>query len=388
MTSRAVTAAFKEAGRERTRSSKLWDALMYRTSVVRSDLSVNDVSLILNSFAKFPKYLSPPFVRYLLEPLSGNCPQVSLTDVSMILKNAERLKIMKSEAEKAQFFESLRPLIESKLQNTVSTNDLVNLVSTLGRYPLDAALSKRIEGIVANLDMEKIREPKPVLILLAFILRSSSHLPVFPEEEDEQEEPFESTSASLEKNSEVQLLLLSRLLQRAVVLSARFNHRDSFMFSKIVSSLDPPTLNRLGYPSVQPLATLTTRMIVRDLSKFKPHELVQLMLQACILDKAKLSEECIYRMRDLRPLNAIKILISAPPHEKLTEAVQARLCKYDAPRDLTPTDLLGFTQRLLLLGHPISSHLEDSLFRPVMKKSNSEQLVALFNQIRDSKKPS
>jgi hypothetical protein len=394
MSGKAVTMAVRKACKEKVNSPQLWDAFMYRTSIVRSELSLNDVSLIVNAFADFPKYISIPFLRYLLEPLMGGekdkqQPNVSLADISMILRNVEKVKIYENGL-KVDFFNAVKNLILGKLPNTVSNKDLINVVSVLRYYPLDKALVKRIEGIVTNLDFEKMKLlPKSTIILLDFTWRASSSSAASLEEDDGEEEPVYRTSSATAETGNV--LLLSRLFSKCVALSARFNHRDTLGFAKILDSMDAEVLSSLGHPSVQPIAQVLTRLITRDLAHFKPLELVQLMNLYVLTDKTRIAEECSYRMREFRCPNAVKLLLSAGPSSSrsLAEAVLARLAKYDAPQTLTPQDLIALCQQLVILklDSSFSVKLLNTTLRgllPILKKSNAEEsakLVSLYTAL-------
>ena len=394
MSGKAVTMAVRKACKDKVNSPQLWDAFMYRTSIVRSELSLNDVSLIVNAFADFPKYISIPFLRYLLEPLMGGekdkqQPNVSLADISMILRNVEKVKIYENGL-KVDFFNAVKNLILGKLPNTVSNKDLINLVSVLRYYPLDKALVKRIEGIVTNLEFEKMRLlPKSAIILLDFTWRASSSSAVSLEEHDEEEEPVYRTSTATPETANV--LLLSRLFSKCIALSARFNHRDTLGFAKILDFMDAEVLSSLGHPSVQPIAQVLTRLIKRDLAHFKPLELVQLMNLYVLTDKTRIAEECSYRMREFRCPNAVKLLVSASPSSSrsLAEAVLARLAKYDAPQTLTPQDLIALCQQLVILklDSSFSVKLLNTTLRgllPILKKSNAEEsakLVSLYTAL-------
>ena len=394
MSGKAVTMAVRKACKDKVNSPQLWDAFMYRTSIVRSELSLNDVSLIVNAFADFPKYISIPFLRYLLEPLMGGekdkqQPNVSLADISMILRNVEKVKIYQDRL-KLDFFNAVKNLILGKLPNTVSNKDLINLVSVLRYYPLDKALVKRIEGIVTNLDFEKMKlHPKSAIILLDFTWRASSSSAASLEEDDEEEEPVYRTSTDRAETGNV--LLLSRLFSKCIALSARFNHRDTLGFAKILDSMDAEVLSSLGHPSVQPIAQVLTRLITRDLAHFKPLELVQLMNLSVLTDKTRIAEECSYRMREFRCPNAVKLLVTAAPSSRsLAEAVLARLAKFDAPQTLTPQDLIALCQQLVILKLDSSSFsvkLLNTTLRgllPILRKSNAEEsakLVSLYTAL-------
>lgn len=392
MSAKEVTNAFRKASIEKQTSSKLWDALMYRTSIVRSELSVNDVSLIMNAFATFPKYISVPFLRYLLEPL-GAVSQMSLSDLSMILRNVDKLKVFTELESKEIFFKSIKNLVIAKLSNTTPTRDLVNLVSVLRRFsPVEKDSVQRIDSVVTNLDFDKIHDSKTIITFLHFFLTSLQISESDCDNEIEDEiEPFESSDSKITPVRNISLI--SRLFSRSIALASRFNHRDTLGFSKCLDSMDAHLLQSLGHPSVTPIANILNRLITRDLTHFKPAELVELMNLSFLSDKSRIANECIYRMRDFRCSNAVKVFLNGPlGDQSLTEAVLARLSKYDAISTLNPQDLVSLCEKLILQDSK-TDLVKSTLLQliPIFKKVNAESdfshLASLYAQLEVIEEP-
>ena len=347
MTASQLRAAFKAV--TASSSSKLWDALMYRASIVRSDFSINDVSVILNKFSEFPKFKSPLFLKFLVEPImQGNqLPKgVSLMDLTMILKTIRKLKIVSPE-EAESIIIALAPVIGEKLSGTTRLADLGKAASVLRHYP-NASIIAKMNEVVSNLEIEKLTDTK---IVTSFLDMLSTSAPSTVTADDDEEEPFYSPSETTTTCVGVNEPVVTRLLNQAISLSSKFNHRDVLVFASVMNRITPELLRELGHPSPVPIASVISRAVTREVRNFKPAELTTLLeMKNFGFEKDRLMDEFVYRIRDFRCSNCVRIVlgVDSAVHPKVVEAVTARLVKFDAS-SLTTSELVALGNYLCRL---------------------------------------
>ena len=380
-----LRSAFKKASADRLSVPKYWDALMYRGSVVRSELSSADISAILNSFSDFQKFSSKPFLRYLVSDLSDK-QGLSLLDATLILRNLRKLEVLE-EKELLDFFEKLKPKIFEKINNSIPPKHLVLVTRVLTLFPTDSELVSRIRALSIN-TVDKMDDPFAVLTFLSYFVKAHFAVsgPVSVADEPFYSElPRDADTANVE--------LLKKLLSAAIRLSPKFNARDVVEFSKNFDAISPSLLVSLGHPSAGPIASVISCLARREIKDFKPDELLTLLSVNFGIEKSPLFDEAVYRIRDFRCSNAVALLHSASMAIdtrgalNLAEAATARLNKYDAVSTLNPSDLIVFCESVLKLkkiGKEFHSKSALVQLVPVIRKADEAQgtrLVELYQAL-------
>lgn len=363
---------FRKAADSRSSSSKLWDALMYRASIVRSDFSINDVSVILDSFANFGRFKSMPFLKFLVQPFletEGLTEGVSLLDLTMIFHNIRKLGVL-NESEMALLFSQFSPAILLKLTNQTKPDDLARMASAIGPYA-DATARFRIAELAAN--MSKL-SAKNLVILFDFFTRTGYS----PNMVNDEEEPFykaEKISSQLGAS----IPFLARLLNESIAKSPRFNHKDVFLFIKSLQRLDLKQLDLLGHPSRVAIDEVIGRCIVREATNFKPIHLVELVIMLCPR-VAVIEKELIYRIRDVSASNCVRILLERSNFlPELTGAITARLCRFDTQN--LPTNLVVQVGRIV--SSQPSATFAKEMMKPLISKfrNNPFEMVQVYSSL-------
>ena len=359
--------AFKLASRDRTASAKYWDALMYRSSVLRSDLSMNEVSAILDSLVEYPKFSSPLFVKYLVDPLPTKGS--SVMDAACILRSVRRLAL--DEKLISETDSRIQQIIAEKLSNKISVPDVDILARVLSQSPeLNSMLSQRMRSIIANLGIEKLKSASTILSVLKFLVleKKSSSTVSFSEEE-----PFFETVSDQSRDIE----LLKNVFAQTVSLASKFNAKDVIDFSFCLAELvKQDKLGPLGHPSAGPILGILARAVRRNLKSFKPNQLALLMTVDVDLDRTLLMEECKYRVREFKPENCVKILNSPFGISRdLKDALIARLHKFDACRELNIDQLISVCSKLDPESPLSKSFLQTMI--PLTRKASESEMKAL-----------
>lgn len=372
MTAGQLKTEFRKAADSRSSSSKLWDALMYRASIFRSDFSINDVSVIIDSFANFGRFKSMPFLKFLVQPFFEKADltdRVSLLDLTMILYNIRKLGVL-NESEMALLLSRFSPAILLKLTNQTKPDDLARVASALGPYA-DATARVRIEELAANMSKLSV---KNLVILFDFFTRTGYS----PTMVNDEEEPFyKAEKVSSEFGASIPFL--ARLLNETIAASPRFNHKDVFLLTKSLQRLDLKQLDLLGHPSRVAIDEVIGRCIVREAANFKPIHLVELFIMQCPR-VAVIEKELIYRIRDISASNCVRILLerSNIPAE-LMGAITARLCRFDT-KNLS-------TDSVVQLGRVVSSQPTATFAKQMMKpliskfRQNPFEMVEVYSSL-------
>ena len=369
--------AFRRASRERVSSPKYWDALMYRSSVLRSTFSLNEISWITDSLTVCPKFSSQIFLNHLVDPLPTKGRTVM--DAAMILRSVRRLSpgdeelILKLESE-------IQSIIFEKLTNTISFRDLTIIARLLcGSRRIDSNLSQRIRSIISNKKPETVSCQSSVLTILKFLISSSPSSESHVVDTGDEEPFFDSTDPLDESGPQIELL--KSWFSQSIVLSQKFNAKDSLDFALCVHELIKSNmLTVLGHPSPGPICSVISRGVARNVKLFKIDQLVQLLLVGIEIEKKPIENEVQYRIRQLNYRNTLKLLVSYSGD--LRDPLLARLHRFDCIQSMTVPDLV-------LIGTQIStsSDLGKSLLKaclPVaLKGSPSEvpQVVELYEKM-------
>lgn len=357
--------AFRKASDGKESSAKYWDALMYRGSVVKSELSMNDVSIILDSLYRYKRFSSAPFARYLLDPIpiKGR----SANDAAMILRTIKQLVPDDQNLEK-----ELIRVISDKVSNIIRVEDLGEVSRILSRCSpqnVTSSIKSRIESLITNQDLHKVRDPKTVLSFLNFMI-------VDPSKENfscDDEEPFFTTNSNMA--SSISTELVSRVLSRVITLSPIFNAKDVVDFALCIETLVlGGYMHSLGHPTLGPIFGLISRQTERNLRLFKPDALVTLLNISLDIDKSKLENESKYRIREFNCKNCVKLL----SRKNLNQFIFARLHKFDACSSLTPKDLVKIGETVISDQTDIGVSLMKSLV-PVAKKAGEQEASALVS---------
>lgn len=329
--------AFRKASRDRIAKSKYWDALMYRSSVLRSEFSMSDVSAILDSLVRYPKFSSPMFVEYMIDPVPTK--GASVMDAALILRSIRHL--ITDERLLSQTDKRLQDVMSEKLSNKISVPDVDKLARVLARSSeLNSILSQRMRSIISNIGIEKLKNCSTVLSVLKFLVFEKKYqLLQIPEDE-----PFFDSVSETSRDTE----LLKNVFAQTLTVASKFNAKDVIDFSLCLAELVKRNqLVELGHPSTGPILSLLNRAIRRNQKSFKPDELVLLITIDLDLDRNLLSGECRYRVREFKPSSCVRILEKRDDLQSdLRDALIARLHKFDACKELTVENLISIASRL------------------------------------------
>lgn len=288
MTPLQLRVACRLAAKERLVSSKYWDALWYRTSVLAPKLTVQDISIIIDSMRLFSKYKSPMLVQHLLPIVYASPPS---PDVTMIIRNVRNL--LNNPNEQKVNFSAL----------IAAANSLFELERIPPSSNIAALLAKRVNQVWPAVFSPKI-PPKIYVNLLARLDTRS----------DDEDEPFYTTDVQEARK---------RLTDACRQMLDRFTPKDIVVFATVSSN------------------DITDALLERNILHFKPADITTLIL--ALGPKPLLISEFLYKIRDFRPKNCVKIWHHlrnfATP--EFVEIVAARLEKYDTNTTLANTPELG-----------------------------------------------
>lgn len=285
----ALRIACRKAGVEKNTSSKLWDALWYRASVLSPNLSVSDVSIIVDTMRVFPKFKSPLLAAYLIKNL--NFKKDSIMDYTMLLRNIYVLKLDPELENKI-----IHNLSRKDWDKNISFNDIEKIISLKKSEILRPILT---EIILEKLKRNKINDPKIAVNIFQWFY----------------EEPFFQNDT---------------LLNTCVSLSSKFSTQDIVVFA---SCKIPSTVS------------VISRQILRLALEFKPDHITSLI---CISDPklfpiniTALVAEFEYKIRYFHPVNCVKIWQHLTLYYGVApvNSILARLLKYDTNTTLKGTDL-------------------------------------------------
>ena len=386
MSASEVRAEIRKASKSRVSSAKHWDALMYRTSVISRELSLSDISVILDSISAFPKYQSKLFVKCLLDRIDKKLlAHSSPTDLSMVLRNVVEMQIF-TELELVDFFSKLSPSILAKLDSSCARLvDLERVASVVCRFrgseEIRAKISKTVLSKV-TLGKESVKVLTNLLNCLVpgFARWGEADMHIY---EDEQEPFFQATPTPLHVPA------VGKLLNACIEKSNLFSHTDILVFASAVARIPLHSLAELGHPTIVPIAALISRLISKERFQFKPSEITQLICLSHTvrfpIDVAPLLSEFIYKIRDFRPANCVRIWKHEGSRcEKLVEAVTARLLKYDANTTLTGPDLLDVADLVVLTNGAYSGKALLTSLAPNFRRNTDLDLEAITAQLQNA----
>jgi hypothetical protein len=332
MSAEELRRAFRQASRERVSSPKYWDALMYRSSVLRSTFSLNDVSWITDALAVSPKYSSQLFLQHLVTPLPTNGETVM--DSAMILRSVRKLS--RDEQLVGKVETQVQSIIAKNITNSIAIKDLAIIARTLSTSShIDPTLGQRMISIISNTKPETVLCETNVLSILKFLISAKSTSETFSYEE----EPFFTQSSQQSPQTE----LIKAWLSRSIVLVNQFNPKDTLDFTLCVEKL-VESMPSLGHPSSGPICSLISRAVVRNAKQFKIEQLVNLVQSRVEFDKTVVKNEIRYRVRELNYKNTLKLFLLNC--DDLRETLLARLHRFDCLQVMTVNDLLRCGQVL------------------------------------------
>ena len=375
MTAAELRRAFRKASQDRASSSKYWDALLYRTSVVKSDLSLGDASAILDSLSRFPRYSSPLFLKYLLDPVPSKGR--SALDAAMVLRKSQEMNVRTPDLE-AQ----LSSIIVEKVTNSMRTDDLAKVARALARCNVvTVSMKQRIESLIANIDVDKVREPRTMLSFLNFLIvkpttdKNTVH---------EDNEPFFSTTNQQDCTYEISRELTSKVFAKALSMNSSFNSKDVVDFAICVEKIvKDGYMHDLGHPIPGPIYKVISRQVDRQVKMLKPDELVKLITLDVDIDRSKLESECQYRIRDMKCKNCVELVTCGKFDPKKIPSLLARLHKFDACTSLSVQDVIQIGRVIANDPSEIGISLMKTLL-PITKKASgadAEQVAEIYKSL-------
>ena len=374
MTAEELKRAFRKASRDKLSNPKYWDALMYRTSVLRSSFSLNDVSWILESLAGYPRYSSTLFLKYLVDPLPTKGQTVM--DATMILRSVRKLSRGQLAVDLDQ---QVQFIIAEKISNSISIRDVGVIARVLSSSSnILPPLDQRLRSILVNTKVERISSPSTVLSILKYMVMTR----VSADVQDCDDEPFFATSDDNSSSSNTETL--KEWFSKGISLSPKFNAKDVLDFAICVERLAAEDrLVVLGHPSAGPLCGVISRLVRQNVKLMKIDGLVRVMSLEIDIDRSVVEKELQYRSRELNYSNSLKLALECG-ETGIAESVLARLHRFDCVQAMSPADLIQLGNSVVLQSR---SPLCDSLLKaclPVARKAaptEVAQVVALYTRM-------
>ena len=310
----------------------VWEAVMYRTNLLRSQLTTQDLAHLMAGFAK-SRRVSGQYVDLLTSELIPKVSSLGIDSASMCLHACTRLNMQSSKIK--HLADSLSSSLLTKIADNSRDSDLSIILLSLTKLEAShieafktkvvSSMSRRLEKIACGQTLSTLVFcfcPQPNA------LRSATSL-------EDDDEPFEDSVACTGKLTNVDFL--KTLLVQASKRLSDFNQADLALLLTGLGNL------RMAQDDKEIIPPHLTRQISQrltsDVASFAVYDLVSLFsaLSPFLfpdVTNQPIVNELIYRVRDLSVKQALAILrnvtsfkeaMTAASAEKLTVAVFHRL---------------------------------------------------------------
>lgn len=348
----ALCSALQDAARRRVTDKTVWDALLYRAALLRSESSPLQLSLTIDALAKAQKH-EPDFTNFLLAEVRIKSRRFLPRDTALLLNGFAKLSIRDE-----VLTDSLVPTLLRRISERTRWDDLALLSLAFARLG-DRARTPVLDRVVAAATpkIDKLDDGHALSLLsCAFTLlprpvsaaRSGSlFLPI--------QQPASTQNKTGEEGDLPHLAFVELVLAQCERHVWNFRGADVLHLCLALSSL-----RRLGHDDLIP-PRIFTKMEKRmgnlyfELLPVQFVQFLELFSDFPELQKkcmSKLLDEVAYRMRELNPRSCISVLRAIcclGGHPRAHSAAAWRLTRADAGESLSVAECCEVAECFLKL---------------------------------------
>lgn len=336
--------ALKDAARRRIEDKTVWDALFYRTAVLRSELMPADLAVATDALARVRRK-DAAFLDYMLQEMRAKARRFLLRDAAQLLNALAKLAVRDE-----LLTQSLLPSLLRRISEKSRWEDLALLALSLTRLgdPAREPVFDRILSVLMP-RMETLSDGHTLSLLACAFTRPpmggghyGSAEPLFAED---------IVGSDVSNDGVDGVVHVAHIDFIEVLLQQCERHMWNFRSADLLHlCLALSTLARSGNEHIFP--TRLFRRLERRMGdlhfEFMPAQYVRLLEQLAHLPElerkcaSKLLDEIAYRMRDVTPQSCISVLRTVRRiggHARAGSAASWRLVREDAASALTATQV-------------------------------------------------